>query len=98
LPSTTLLRSPRTIDAKMIELTGQVEKLRGTIQNEVLPASQVAEIEAQVDRMLRHKTNIYKLMEPPYDSLLNFADDDILVRGEFMIPIGREVKFVFRSH
>jgi len=91
------LVTPRTIEEKMIELTGQVEKLRHTIQNEVLPASQVEEIEAQVDRMLRHKTNIYKLMEAPYDSLLNFADDDIVVRGEFMIPKGREVKFLFRS-
>src|SRR5690554_838416 len=47
------LVTPRTIEEKMIELTGQVEKLRHTIQNEVLPASQVEEIEAQVDRMLR---------------------------------------------
>ncbi len=91
------LVTPRTIDEKMIELTAQVEKLRGTLQTEVLPENQIEAIEDQIARMSRHHANIYKLLEAPYDTLLNFADDDILVRAEFMIPKGREVKFVFRS-
>lgn len=91
------LVTPVTIEEKMIELTQKVEELRQSIANDILPESTVAEMEAQIDRMLRHKTNIFKLQEAPYDSLMNFADDDILVRGEFMLPKDREVKILMRS-
>lgn len=87
----------RTIADKMEEMKTETAKLRERIENEVLPESKVDELQDRIDRMARHRTNIYKLLEAPYDTLLNFADDDILVKGEFVLPKNREVKFLFRS-
>lgn len=91
------LVSARTIREKMEELRAEGEKLTNQIQNEVLPDSRVEELQERIDRMARHRTNLYKLLEAPFDTLLNFADDDIMVKGEFVLPKNREVKMLFRS-
>jgi cytochrome c oxidase subunit 2 len=91
------LVSARTIREKMDELKAEGEKLTNQIQNEVLPDSRVEELQERIDRMARHRTNLYKLLEAPFDTLLNFADDDIMVKGEFVLPKNREVKMLFRS-
>lgn len=91
------LITPRTVEDKMVEYDGQLAELREAMETEIMPDSRVAEMEDQIARISRHKANIMKLTEAPYDSLLNFADDDILVRGEFMLPKDREVKFLFRA-
>lgn len=91
------LVSARTIREKMEELKTEGEKLTNQIKNEVLPDSRVDELQERIDRMARHRTNLYKLLEAPFDTLLNFADDDIMVKGEFVLPKNREVKMLFRS-
>lgn len=91
------LVSPRTIDEKMIEFKEQIASLREELETKVLPDNRVEEIEDKIARKSRHIAGILKLKEEPYDSLMNFANDDILVKGEFMLPKGREVKFVMRS-
>lgn len=91
------LVTKRTIDEKMTEMKEQIEGLRERMANEVLPDNQIEEMEEKIGRLSRHRSNIFKLLEEPYDSLLNFADDDILVKGEFMLPKNKEVKFLFRS-
>lgn len=87
----------RTIKSKMEELENETARLSSRIQNEVLPDSRVKELQERIDRMNRHRANIFSLMEAPFDTLHNFADDDILVRGEFVLPKNREVKMLFRS-
>lgn len=87
----------RTIAEKMEEMETESAALQDRINNEVLPDSKVDELQDRIDRMSRHRTNLFKLLEAPYDTLLNFADDDILVKGEFVLPKNREVKFLFRS-
>ena len=87
----------RTIKSKMEELENETARLSSRIQNEVLPDSRVKELQERIDRMNRHRANIFALLEAPFDTLHNFADDDILVRGEFVLPKNREVKMLFRS-
>ncbi len=91
------LLTHRTIKEKMEEMATETANLREQIKNEVLPDSKVEELQDRIDRLARHRTNIFKLLEAPYDTMLNFADDDILVKGEFVLPKNREVKFLFRS-
>lgn len=91
------LVTARTIDEKIGEIKIEVAELRERLATEVLPDNAVEEMEDKIARLSRHRVNIMKLKEEPFDSLLNFADDDILVKGEFMVPKGREVKFVMRS-
>jgi cytochrome c oxidase subunit 2 len=91
------LVSARTIKEKIKEMDAETAVMKERIEKEVLPDSRVKEMEERMARMARHKSNIFKLLEAPYDTLHSFADDDILVKGEFVIPKGREVKFLFRS-
>ncbi len=89
--------TPTTIEEKLAEMDQTIQELRESIENHVLADSRVKEMQERVDRLVRHSLNINKLNEAPYDTLLNYGEDDILVRGEFMIPRDREVKVVMRS-
>jgi cytochrome c oxidase subunit 2 len=91
------LITKNTITEKLAELADEIVVLNETIKTAVVPKSQMNEMEEKVGRLSRQRANIFKLLEAPYDSLLNFADDDILVKGEFYLPKGREINFLFRS-
>lgn len=91
------LVSARTINEKIEEMDAETAVLQERIANEVIPDKVVKEMKERIARMGRHKTNIMKLLEAPFDTLHSYADDDILVKGEFVLPKGREVKFLFRS-
>lgn len=91
------LVSARTINEKIEEMDAETIALKERIANEVLPDKDVDEMEDRIARMARHKVNILKMLEAPFDTLHSFSDDDILVKGEFVLPKGREVKFLFRS-
>ncbi len=62
-----------------------------------------AAIEAKEDkiyRLQRHRQRLVELESFNFDSDLNAWDsgkDDKIVKGEFHIPVGQEVEFVFRS-
>lgn len=91
------LVTARTIREKMAEMKEQVLKLEDELATQVWHDDDVKKKRKKIERLNRHQVNVLKLLEAPYDTLLNFADDDILVKGEFMLPKGEEVKFVFRS-
>jgi cytochrome c oxidase subunit 2 len=91
------LITPKTITEKLEELAMEIEAIKTSLKTEVLPNSAVNELTDKIDRLSRQRANIFKLKESPYDSLGNFADDDILVKGEMYLPKGQEINFVFRS-
>lgn len=56
--------------------------------------------EDKLYRLKRHRTRIMEIGEFNFDGELSAWDagrDDRIVKGEFHLPIGREVEFVFRS-
>ena len=62
-----------------------------------------AQIEAKEDKLKRLKRHRLRIMEIEGFTFLNGASsfetgrDDQIVKGEFHLPVGREVEFVFRS-
>ena len=62
-----------------------------------------AQIEAKQDklkRLMRHRQRISELKSYTFEDGLNSFDsgrDDQVVKGEFHLPVGEEVEFVFRS-
>ena len=56
--------------------------------------------EDKLYRLKRHRTRIMEIGEFNFDGELSAWDagrDDRIVKGEFHLPLGREVEFVFRS-
>jgi cytochrome c oxidase subunit 2 len=62
-------------------------------------ADYVAAMEDQLYRVKRHKQRILDLAENQVNGLSQWeaGNDDRIVKGEFHIPVGQEVEFVFRS-
>ena len=62
-----------------------------------------AQVEAKQDklkRLMRHRQRISELSSFTFENGLNSFDtgrDDQVVKGEFHLPVGQEVEFVFRS-
>lgn len=70
------------------------------IKNPVLPESYVETLNDKIYRMQRQKQRILDLKEygtPNGTSEWKAGSDDKIVKGEFHIPVGKEVEFVFRS-
>ncbi len=59
----------------------------------------VAALEDELYRLQRHKQRILDLSENELNGLSQWeaGNDDRIVKGEFHIPVGQEVEFVFRS-
>jgi len=69
-------------------------------KNPVFPESYVETLNDKVYRMQRQKQRILDLREygtPSGVSEWQAGKDDKIVKGEFHIPVGQEVEFVFRS-
>ena len=56
--------------------------------------------EDKLNRLMRHRQRLLEIAEFDYDgglSAWSAGNDDQIVKGEFHLPVGREVEFVFRS-
>ncbi len=56
--------------------------------------------EDKLNRLKRHRQRLMEISEFSYDgglSAWSAGNDDQIVKGEFHLPVGREVEFVFRS-
>jgi cytochrome c oxidase subunit 2 len=71
-------------------LSNKEQKLQG-----ILPDDQVAEIEHSIESTKRLRARILEIKQRN-ENLLTGLDDKI-VKGEFHIPVGTEVEFLFRS-
>jgi cytochrome c oxidase subunit 2 len=86
--------SNQTIAERLTEieetLSSKEQKLQG-----ILPDDQVAEIEHSIESTKRLRARIFAIKQKN-ENLLTGLDDKI-VKGEFHIPVGTEVEFLFRS-
>jgi len=86
---------------KMAEIETEIADLENYLKSESdrMPASKVEATEDKIQRLKRHKRRVMDLRD--YDSggvsAFEAGKDDKIVKGEFHIPIGKEVEFVFRS-
>ena len=84
------------LEARLLEVNHMLESDKVIILTE-------AAFEAKEDklyRLLRHRQRIQEIRNFDFDSELTAWEsgaDDQVVKGEFHLPVGREVEFVFRS-
>jgi heme/copper-type cytochrome/quinol oxidase subunit 2 len=86
----------QALEARMAEIEHMLESDKVNILTE-------AAFEAKEDklyRLLRHRQRIQEIRNFDFDGELTAWEtgmDDQIVKGEFHLPVGREVEFVFRS-
>ena len=84
-------------------LESRISEIDHMLESEKVLILTEAAYEAKEDklyRLKRHRTRIMEIGEFNFDGELSAWDaglDDRIVKGEFHLPIGREVEFVFRS-
>lgn len=89
------LISDQNIQPRIDELQSKIDKDKQTLRNSILPDNKVAEIEDEIGVTSRHLARVldFKTNGKEYTA----ADDDIVVKGEFHIPVNREVTFQIRA-
>ncbi|MEN9333862.1 MAG: hypothetical protein RLY35_1042 [Bacteroidota bacterium] len=91
------------VAAKLAEIDHNIEETEKTIANGkaegTMPESYLESLEDQLYKLKRHKQRILDLKENELNGLSQWkaGADDKLVKGEFHIPVGQEIEFVFRS-
>lgn len=84
-------------------LESRISEINHMLESDKVMILTEAAHEAKEDklyRLKRHRTRIMEIGEFNFDGELSAWDagrDDRIVKGEFHLPIGREVEFVFRS-
>lgn len=84
-----------TLDSKVAELNEEIAGLERRIAEEIMPDSRVKELEDRIGMRKRQRARVINYNEGGMD--FSAALDDKVVRGEFHIPVGREVNFQIRS-
>lgn len=88
---------------KLAELDHNIESTEKAIADGVakgtMPDSYMESLEEQLYKLKRHKQRILDLKENELNGQSQWlaGADDKIVKGEFHIPVGQEVEFVFRS-
>ncbi len=91
------------VAAKLAEIDHNIEQTEKTIANGkaegTMPDSYLESLEDQLYKLKRHKQRILDLKENEMNGMSQWkaGADDKLVKGEFHIPVGQEIEFVFRS-
>lgn len=81
--------------AKIAELRAEIDALEKQIEEEILPDSRVKEIKEKIGMRTRQMARVMNYKDSNRD--FSAANDDVLVKGEMVIPVGREVNFQIRS-
>ena len=90
-------------EAYRASMEARIAEIDAMLQSDRLTILTDAAYEAKEDklyRMQRHRQRIQEIREFDYDGELSAWEagmDDQIVKGEFHLPVGREVEFVFRS-
>lgn len=92
------LITTQAVEEKIQELDQSILDLEDRLANDVQGDNLEEELKAKLERMKRHRIRVLDIQKgnSKYDDFVS-AKDDKVVKGEFHIPVGREVKFVFRS-
>ncbi len=91
------------VAAKLAEIDHNIAETEKAIANGVaegtMPDSYKESLEDQLYKLKRHKQRILDLKENELNGISQWkaGADDKLVKGEFHIPVGQEIEFVFRS-
>ena len=91
------------VAAKLAEIDHNITETEKAIANGVaegtMPDSYKESLEDQLYKLKRHKQRILDLKENELNGISQWkaGADDKLVKGEFHIPVGQEIEFVFRS-
>jgi cytochrome c oxidase subunit 2 len=83
------------IDEKIAELNEEIQENQASIANEILPDSRVNELEKEIGMRTRQKARVMNYKESDKDFTTSY--DDRIVKGEFHIPVNKEVSFQIRS-
>lgn len=89
------LITKETVQEKIVELNEEIAKLEKRIEEEVMPDSKVKETKDKIGMRTRQRARVINYLDSGID--FSGALDDQVVRGEFHIPVGREVNFQIRS-
>lgn len=84
---------------------GRIAEIDHTLDHEadrllILTDAQIEAKEDKLKRLKRHRQRIMEIESFTFENGLNSFDtgrDDQVVKGEFHLPVGQEVEFVFRS-
>jgi cytochrome c oxidase subunit 2 len=91
------------VAVKLAEIDHNIAETEKAIANGVaegtMPDSYKESLEDQLYKLKRHKQRILDLKENELNGISQWkaGADDKLVKGEFHIPVGQEIEFVFRS-
>ena len=86
------------VSAKIEELDKTIADLALRLETEVMGEDLHHEMVAKLERLKRHRIRVLDIDNGNSNYTdFNSAKDDKVVKGEFHIPVGKEVKFVFRS-
>jgi len=90
------LVTPESVEEKLNELDEEVIKLQGDLDNVVMSDAKFKATKERLGMRLRQKNNITRI-EKENSERLYIAYDDVIVKGEFMIPVDKEIKLQIRS-
>jgi cytochrome c oxidase subunit II len=91
------LVSPEKLEEKLKEIDLEMIVIAKKIANEVIPDDKREEMEEKIARLKRTKAKILNLKDKSAENDYKTAEDDKIVKGEFHIPIGKEINFLIRS-
>lgn len=89
------LISDQNLPTRVQELKKEISDDQATIQNSILPDDKIKEIEDQIGMRRRQLARVLDFQKGGKD--YTAANDDVVVKGEFHIPINKEVSFDIRS-
>ncbi len=89
------LITDETIELRVAELKEAIAKSESKLANEILPDNQVEELEDRIGAYKRQIARILNFKDSNKD--FSTAYDDIVVKGEFHLPIRRDVSFNINS-
>ncbi|MGY6562305.1 MAG: cytochrome c oxidase subunit II [Luteibaculaceae bacterium] len=90
------LITPESIEEKVKELETEIADLENRLENEVMPDSRYKTLKNRLGSRVRQKNHILRIEKENSDQLF-MAYDDVITKGEFMIPVGREIKLEIKS-
>jgi|SRR5690606_80888 len=87
--------SNENLSGRIAELQEEIQKNEDDLANSILPDKRVKEIEERIGMRRRQLAKVIAYEKSGRD--FSASDDDIIVRGEFHIPVNREVRFNIRA-
>lgn len=87
--------SNENLPVRIVELQEEIKQNEEQLVNSILPDNQVKEIEKRIGMRRRQLDKVIAYEQSGRD--FSASDDDIIVRGEFHIPVNREVRFNIRA-